>query len=281
MAIPRSTIDSHAHLWQRERTPQPWIDRDAMAAIDRDFWVDDLLTAQGSARIIGSVLVQSQNSLEETRGLLDIAASAAVLGVVGWIDLVGDVRQQLGLLEPAGPRYLKGIRHLVHQDPDPLWLARDDVARGLEQLADEGLPFDLVVRCDQLPIATAVVHEHPRVSFVLDHLGKPPIARGDLGKWREHIEELAECPNVVGKISGIAFEANWGSWSRGDLEPIVDHARNIFGPERLMFGSDWPLIDLSGGLAAWADVAADLIPHSDHTQIFVRTAERIYGLENS
>lgn len=274
-------LDSHAHLWRRERTPQPWIDGASMAPIDRDFWLDDLHEAQREAGTDGTILVQSANSASETIDLLALAADPGVRGVVGWIDLTADVASQLERVRQApGGDHLVGIRHLAHQDPDDHWLRRTDVGTGLEALAEAGLVFDLVVRPDQLADAAAVVAEHPAVAFVLDHLGKPPIAGGDLADWAAGLRGVASSPNVHTKLSGLVIEADWSSWSIDELREPVELALEVFGPSRLMFGSDWPLTQVTGGLASWTDAAHHLtsgLSQSERDDIFGRTAAAVYN----
>ena len=176
-------IDAHAHLWQRARTPQDWIDPAAMPALDQDFWLPELHEMQHAAGIDGAILVQSVNSAQETRDLLAASEDQSVFGVVGWVDLDGDVPAQLDALagEVGGDR-LVGIRHLAHEDPDPQWLARPSL--DFATLADRGLTFDLVVHPHQLAMAAQVVEANPNTRFVLDHLGNPPIASGELEGWR-------------------------------------------------------------------------------------------------
>lgn len=234
------TIDAHVHLWDRARNPQPWIEPDTMAAIDRDFGAGDLramLAATGAER---AVLVQSTNSLTETEDLLAVAASAPAAAVVGWVDLSGDVPGQLAALDPA---LLTGIRHLAHLEPDPRWLLRADVARGLDALADSGLAFDLIVRAHQLEVAAEVAASHGALRLVLDHLGNPE--RDGLDEWRRGLEALAAHDNVVAKLSGVA--------ALPEPDAVIDSALDVMGPGRLMYGSDWPLVELApGGAAGWA-----------------------------
>ena len=274
-------LDSHAHLWQRERTPQPWIDGASMAPIDRDFWLGDLREAQRKAGIEGTILVQSANSASETIDLLALAADPGVRGVVGWIDLTADVASQLQSVRQApGGDHLVGIRHLAHQDPDDHWLRRTDVGAGLEALSEAGLVFDLVVRPDQLADAAATVAEHPAVTFVLDHLGKPPIAGGDLAEWSAALRAVAASPNATAKLSGLVIEAEWTSWSIDDLREPVELALEVFGPNRLMFGSDWPLTRVTGGLTSCVDAARDLtseLSQGERDDIFGGTAAAVYN----
>ena len=271
-------VDSHVHMWQRSRTPQPWIDPETMRAIDRDFWVSDLEAEMGATGIDQAVLVQSANSAAETAQLLGVSQSRGILGVVGWIDLAADVPSQLDEIRhlPGGAN-LVGIRHLAHTDPDPMWLARHDVGTGLHALGAANLPFDLVISASQLRIATTVVAAHPEVVFVLDHLAKPPLRSGNLSQWKDDLAALAELPNVWSKLSGLAIETDWATWGVHDLEPVVELALEAFGPSRLMFGSDWPLVELTGGLSQWLQTAMTLTSHSDSQAIFASNALGVYG----
>ena len=267
-----TVIDAHAHLWQRAHTPQDWIDSDTMPAIDRDFWVDDLARMQAEAGIDGAILVQSANSAQETRDLLAAAAHPSVLGVVGWIDLEGDVRRQLADLRALpGGDHLVGIRHLAHVDPDPGWLVRPSL-----QFAALDVPFDLVVHAPQLGLAAQVAQRHPQTTFVLDHLGNPPIAGGDLSGWRRDLARLAALPNVVTKLSGITLQTSWNDWTIDDLREPIAVALDAFGPERVLFGSDWPLLLLASDGPSWVDIVRELVPQHDHAAVLGGNCSRVY-----
>ena len=271
-------IDTHAHLWRRDRHPQPWIDPGS--AIDRDFWVEDLARAQEASGIDGAIVVQAAHALSEGHDLLAASDGRVIRGVVAWVDVEGDVAAQLSALRSGvGGHRLVGIRHLAHVDPDPGWLDRPSVGAGFEAL--DGLPFDLVVRADQLELAARVVARHPGVSFVLDHIGKPPITAA-LDEWRSGLLALAALPNVVAKLSGITIEASWATWTTADLAPAARIAIDAFGPSRLMFGSDWPLVDLCGGLDAWLSAATELtegFSPAERSAFFGGTAAATYSLE--
>jgi L-fuconolactonase len=282
--MPEGIIDAHHHLWTRERHPQPWIDPVSMAAIDADFEPADLAAETKPSGVTGTVVVQSIHSEAETVDLLSAAAhSELIRGVVGWVDIAtpGAADRIRRLQAMPGGGKLVGIRHLVQSEPDPAFLERDDVRRGIAEVADAGLVFDLVIRHHQLPAAIGLVTGLPQVSFVLDHLGKPPLSGQDLRGWAGHLETLARLPNVSAKVSGLVTEVDWSSWRPADLAPAVSHALDVFGPGRLMFGSDWPVCLLAASYHEWVQVLRDLLAGCDeqqHEQIWQETARRIYQL---
>lgn len=276
-------IDAHAHVWHRASTPQPWIDSSTMAAIDRDFSLTDLAEVRAQNGIAGTVLVQSAHSPAETLALCAAVDHQSVLGAVGWVDLRTDVPAQLAEIEATGPGALVGIRHLSHQDPDPEALL--GMAGGIDALGAAGLPVDLVLRPDQLDQAVTLADRHPQVTFVLDHLGNPPLLDAvALARWSATVTELARRENVVAKLSGITMGADHTGWTPADLEPVVDVALEAFGPDRLLLGTDWPVVRLTGGarrwLAAVAELLAGLTP-AERAAILAGTARRTYGLQRA
>ncbi|GAA0412404.1 amidohydrolase family protein [Microbispora corallina] len=280
-------IDAHHHLWDLSRRPQPWLGPAEMAPIRRDFALSDYSAAAGEADIGASVLVQVLPDAEETREFLALAArSATVAGVVGWADLTrpGLGGELAALAASSGGNLLRGVRHLVQGEADPRWLARDDVRAGLRRVAAAGLVYDLLVLPHQLPAAIETVRAVPELSFVLDHLAKPPVATGELEPWAGLVRELAAEPNVTAKLSGLITEAVWDRWDAAALRPYVAVALEAFGPGRLMFGSDWPVCLLAGSLPAWAETAGELLTDAGLTSaerdaVFGGTAERVYRLE--
>ncbi|MFF4308736.1 amidohydrolase family protein [Streptomyces sp. 900105755] len=275
------TIDAHHHVWDLSVRDQDWIAGPELQALRRNFTVEDLEPEAAAAGITRTVLVQTITVLEETPEFLALAdAHELVAGVVGWTDLTRpDVADELARLrELRGGTYLKGIRHQVQGEPDPEWLLRPDVARGLAALADAGLVYDLVVQAHQLPAAVKAAESHPDLTFVLDHLGKPPIASGTLEPWATAVRALAARPNTVCKLSGMVTEADPASWTVDDLRPYADTVLDAFGPDRLMFGSDWPVCVLAGSYGEVFDAANQLIAPADRTAVFETTATRVYGL---
>jgi L-fuconolactonase len=253
-----SGLDAHVHLWNRATDPQPWIDPDEMAVIDRDFGLSQLDEMLDSCEVGSAIVVQAANSSGETERLLELAASpgaSRIAGVVGWLDLTADVDVQLERLGPAGRTRLVGIRHLVHVDEDPRWLGRPDVGRALDRLAAHGLGFDLVLRPAQLELAAEVVAAHPATRFALDHLGGIVESDDDLA-WERGLRILAERDNVVVKLSGLARIAEQADRQRRAL----DVGLSAFGAARCMYGSDWPLAQLGfGGALAWRSTFLEFI----------------------
>jgi L-fuconolactonase len=246
-------VDAHVHRWNRATDPQPWIDPTTMAAIDRDFSGADAERMLDETGMDTAILVHAVESLAETQRLLD-EPGARTAGVVGWIDLTADVHAQLDLLRSDGRRGLVGIRHLVHTDPDPGWLGRPDVGRALTALSAHDLCFDLVVRSWQLPLAASVAATHPGLRFVLDHLGGIAESTDD-PVWESGLRALAAHPHVYAKISGLAGLVD----DPDRLRRVVGVAIEAFGPDRLMYGSDWPLARLGAGPVAWRAAVDDLI----------------------
>jgi len=177
-----------------------------------------------------------------------------------------------------------GIRHLVHDEPDPDWLLRPDVERGIAAVGRAGLAFDLLVRSRELPAATALARRLTDVRFVVDHLAKPPIAQGGRQPWASLLAELGPLHNVAAKLSGLVTEADWTGWATSDLQPYVDVALEVFGPARILFGSDWPVCLLAapyGVVLATAQTLTGSLSHVERAAIFGGTAEEVYGLASS
>jgi L-fuconolactonase len=285
MSAQQGMIDAHHHLWDLDRRAQAWLDVPQLAPIRRSFTASQFSALAEQAGVSRSVLVQVLPDAEETREFLALAAGQPlVAGVVGWTDLTApDVAERLAALResPGGDR-LVGIRHLVQGEADARWLCRADVRRGLRAVAEAGLCYDLLTLPHQLPAAIETVRALPGLEFVLDHLSKPPIASGELEPWAALLRELAAEPNVCCKLSGMVTEADQESWTPADLRPYAETALSVFGAQRLMFGSDWPVCLVAGSyeqvVAAARDVTGGLSPH-ERAAVFHDTAARVYGLD--
>lgn len=280
-------VDAHHHLWDLRQHPQPWINPVTEAAINRNFVVEDLEDAIKPVDVIGSVVVQTVNDADETTHLLERAANSdgLIAGVVGWADLTSsdlDERVAQWLERPDSDR-LVGFRHLVQSERDDEWLLRDDVRRGLAVLTRHGLTYDLLVKMPQLPAAVEIVRRCPETRFVLDHLAKPLFRTGDLDEWERLIRQLATSSNVCAKVSGLVTEALPGEWTAETFRRAVDVALEAFGPDRLMFGSDWPVCLLEAEYAAVAELAERLLAGQlsdvERSRIFVENAVDFYGLK--
>lgn len=274
-------IDAHHHLWEPSVGDYPWL-TDELAVIRRRFGPDDLAPLLRETQVAGTILVQTRSSVDETREFLATAAATPFIrGVVGWVDLtdpaIGDVVTALRA-DPGGDR-LVGIRHQVHDEPDPEWLTRDDVRRGIAAVADADLAYDLLVRSRELPAARALVASMPDARFVVDHLAKPPIRTGALQPWADLVSAWADLPNAAWKLSGLVTEADWEDWTPDDLVPYVDHALSTLGPDRLIFGSDWPVCTLAASYAQVVE-AARLVTgrcsDAERDAIFAGNAQRVY-----
>ncbi|TDD15707.1 amidohydrolase family protein [Nonomuraea diastatica] len=273
-------IDAHHHVWDLSARPHAWLDPEPMAPVRRTFTLDDLAGPAAAAGVSRTVLVQVLPDLGETREFLALAAaSELVAGVVGWIDLTapGAADTLAGL-----PHGLVAVRHGVQSEPDPGWLTRADVRRGLAAVAAAGLAYDLLTLPHQLPAAIDTVAAMPELTFVLDHLSKPPIASGELEPWRSRVLDLARHPNVFCKLSGMVTEADWASWQVAGLRPYAEIVLEAFGPERVMFGSDWPVCLLAAGYERVAETAGELcagLSDSERADVFAGTARRAYRLD--
>jgi L-fuconolactonase len=253
-----------------------------MEALKRDHLPDDLAPLLGAAGLEGSVAVQARQTVEETRWLLQLACrDATIKGVVGWVDLCSpDVGQDLERL--AVDRKLKGVRHVVQDEPDEEFMLRPSFLRGLSLLATFGLTYDLLVLPRHLSAACRVAERFPKQRFVLDHIAKPPIRAGWLEPWTTDVRRLAAFSNVACKVSGLVTEADWQGWRAYDFVPYLDVVFEAFGPGRIMFGSDWPVCTLVADYQQVAGIVAGYVASlspAEQAAVWGETAASFYGLE--
>jgi L-fuconolactonase len=277
-------VDAHHHLWDLGARDQGWITGPALAPLRRDFLLSDYHSVADVNGVAASVVVQTVTVPGETPELLELAGVSDLLaGVVGWTDLTApDIADRIAALtEMPGGAKLVGLRHQVQSEPDPDWLTRPDVLRGLGAIARAGLVYDLVIRAEQLGASARAAAAVPDLVFVLDHLGKPPIGAGHTEPWAQDLRGLAALPNTVAKLSGLVTEADWRRWKVADLRPYAEVALDAFGPARMMFGSDWPVCTLAASypdvLAAARDLTAGL-SSAEREAVFAGTATSVYGL---
>lgn len=278
-------IDSHQHFWQLDLPfDYEWLAAPGHAAIHRDFLPEHLEPQLRAAGIDRTVFVQTQHNLEENRWALGLADRHDFLaGVVGWVDLASESCEDQLMEFLPHPKFV-GIRHITQDEPDDDFIIRPDVLRGLKTLEKHRVPFDLLFYVKHLHHAAALGRELPDLPMVIDHLAKPRIKDGTMDDWKTNFQKAAEFPNIFCKLSGMITEADWQNWQPADLKPYVETALEAFGPERLMFGSDWPVCELAG---SYADVFGALkeilgpLGESETRAIFAGTAARFYGLEAS
>jgi L-fuconolactonase len=280
-AMPGDSIDAHHHLWKYSAEDYPWM-LDGMEAIRRDFMVEDLKLALQEGGIAGAVAVQARQTLVETQWLLDLASSNKVMrGVVGWVPLVNsNVGFELEKL--AANKKLKAMRHVVHDEPDDFYILREDFNRGVALLKQFDLRYDILIFERHLRQTIEFVDRHPGQIFILDHIAKPRIKDGLLEPWRNNLTNLALRHNVYCKLSGMLTEANWSTWIESELRPYVEVVLEAFGPKRIMFGSDWPVLLAAGSYQRWIEVVRRMIRSlsvDEQEWIMGRTATEAYQLD--
>jgi L-fuconolactonase len=273
-------IDAHQHFWDLDLLSYPWMPPEP-SPLRRNFLPADLRPKLERNRFDGSIAVQATTQAEEAGWLLDLAdANEFVLGVVAWADLtsagLGHVLDDL----QKRPKF-KAIRHPVHDEADDRWLLRPDVIEGLCELQRRGIPYDLLLRPQHLSIIPELVERVPDLPVVIDHIAKPRIATHEMEGWASEMERIAQIPHMHVKLSGMITEADWANWKPDDLKPYVHHVLRLFGPDRLMFGSDWPVCLLAG---SWKEVLAAFTQAIGAQSMEVRskllgeTAQKFYGL---
>ena len=276
-------IDSHQHFWQLGKPfDYGWLAAPNLAEIRRDFLPEDLEPLIRAERIGRTIFVQTQHDVEENRWVLELAEHHPfIAGVVGWVDLASkDCERQL-LEFRQSPRFV-GVRHIVQDEPDDDFLVRDAIIRGLKVLEKHGVPFDLLLYVKHLHHIPTLARAMPDLPMVIDHLAKPRIKHHSQEDWLPGFREASTYPNVYCKLSGMVTEADWNNWKSDDLRPYVHHAMDFFGPDRLMFGSDWPVCELAATYEEVHEALVDAIGPISKTErhaIFGGTAARFYGIE--
>ena len=276
-------IDSHQHFWQRSQPfDYSWQDSAALEPIRRDYLPSDLEPHLRRTGVERTVFVQTQHNIAENRWVLDLAERHDfIAGVVGWVDLTS-VQCEDQLLEFKDHAKFVGIRHVTHDEPDDDFIIRPEVIQGLKVLQRHGVPFDLLFYVKHLKHAVALARELPELPMVIDHLAKPRIKEGVTQGWIDDLRAAARFPNIYCKLSGMITEADWKQWTPADLKPYVEPALELFGPQRCMFGSDWPVCELAGSYEQVHSAlvnALGSLGESESAAIFGRTAAAFYGLQ--
>jgi L-fuconolactonase len=257
-------LDAHAHLWNLDDGGYPAL-QGADPIFRRNFEPADLRTQMDPAGIGEAILVQADDATADTEAMLaNAAVNDWIVGVVGWVPLATPAEAERMLEVYALNPLFRGVRHLIHEEPDPDWVLQNEVIESLRLVAAMGLTFDIVaVLPRHLEHAATLARAVPELRMVIDHLAKPPIRDAGWEPWHSLLKNAAEHPNVLAKMSGLNTAADPKLWSAADLQPYVDTAIEMFGPDRLMFGSDWPISLLAGGYPkVVAETLKTLAPYS-------------------
>ncbi len=274
-------IDAHLHCWRIGRNDCVWPTPE-LAAIHRDFEMDDWWREAAPLGISAGVLVQSQASERDTQWLLEIAETdERIAAVVGWADLSSRAAPQR-IAALAAHQKLRGLRPMLQDLPQDDWILRSKIEPAIEAMMAHDLRFDALVKSRHLPHLLRFARQYPDLQIVIDHAGKPDITRGVLEPWRMQIAELASLPNVSCKLSGLLTEAGERNGAAG-LRPYIDHLLQCFGPRRLLWGSDWPVLNLAGDYARWFHLADALtgLRDAEREAVFGANAARFYRLRTA
>lgn len=273
-------IDVHHHFWKYDPVEYDWI-TDDMKVIRRSFLPADLDTEIKRSGIDGVISVQARQTVGETKWLLDLAQQHEFIrGVVGWVPLT-DPKVHTVLDQFTGNKRLKAVRHVIQGEPDEHYILRDDFNAGIRVLQHYGLAYDVLVFERHLPQTIQFVDRHPNQVFIVDHLAKPRVRDGAISPWRENIRELAKRSHVYCKISGLVTEADYQKWTEDALKPYIESVLEAFGPQRVMFGSDWPVCLVACQYAQWVEIvkrAIDSLSPDEQARVMGGTAIEAYRL---
>jgi len=272
-------IDSHQHFWKYDPAQYGWIS-ESMRVLQRDFLPEHLAEEITRAGIGGTIAVQAAGA-GETEWLLGLAKEwEFICGVVGWTPLV-DPRVEDAIERLAANPKLRGLRHVLQDEPDPNYMLREDFNAGIRKLRAFGLAYDILIFERHLPQTIEFVDRHPDQVFVLDHVAKPRIRAGEISPWLENIRELAKRPNVYCKISGMVTEADWAAWTPDQMKPYIHVVLEAFGAKRLMFGSDWPVCLIATTYPKWVMLMEETLKElsiGEQERIWTGTAVEAYHL---
>lgn len=278
-------IDSHHHIWNLNVRPQTWMQGDELKPISRTILMNELEPELEMASVDYTVVVQTVPLIDETPELLDLSiAHPKVCAVVGWLDLESkDIRPQLDkYLSHKGGDKLVSIRDMAQDKSDPNWLLREDVLRNIHRVGEYGLTFDILTRPPQLAAAVEMVKRSPNNIFVLDHISKPYMAKGEFQPWADQISQISLHENVSVKVSGLFTEANWSNWTSETFRPYFDHILRSFTPSRMMFGSDWPVCLLAATYSQTINLMEELtrqLTKAEQESFWSNTAKLFYRLK--
>ena len=279
-------IDTHIHIWDLEKAAYDWLKGDA-SILNRTYRLEALLPSFPAAGVTQGVLVQAANHMEDTELMLEAAGKYdQVAGVVGWLPLMDPVKTFETLSEKyLKEKYFKGVRHLIHNEPDPAWLLQREVLESMQVLAAHNIPYDVVgVSDDHIRTAIKVSEKVPDLKMVLDHLNQPPVAeKKRFGRWGELIKAIAGNNNIYGKISGLGTASgNFTGWTMDDIQPYIAYALELFGTSRCFCGGDWPVSLLAGSYEnhwmIYRNILSGLLGETDTHLVLHKNAEQFYNL---
>jgi L-fuconolactonase len=283
--MPRPFIDTHAHFWDAGRIDYPWfknVPTISSAHTPATLYSEASPHAPEKIVFVEADCDRSQ-AMDETTWVESLAAEEPrVAGSVAHATMDLGAATTAAIEKLTAHPLVRGVRHLTQNESDPAYCARPEFINGVRQLAAHNLSFDICCFHFQLPSVIELIRSCPDVSFILDHAGKPDIRAGALDPWREHIAIVASFPNIVCKFSGMITEANHDTWQEADLVPYTNHLLEVFGAERLIFGSDWPVVKLAGTYVRWLETADRLLAHlpaDEKSAIFHDNALRVYRLD--
>ncbi len=275
-------IDAHQHYWQRSKPfDYGWLDNPQLSKISGDYLPQDLAPLIQQVGVQNTIFVQTQHNLAENRWVLSLCDSHPfIIGMVGWVDLSSpECEDQLAEFIEH-PKFV-GLRHVTHDEPDDDFIVRPEVIRGLKVLEKHRVPFDLLFYVKHLKHAITLAKELPDLPMVIDHLAKPRIKDQAFDDWLPTFRQAAKFPNLFCKLSGMVTEADWDHWQPSDVRPYVQHALELFGPDRCMYGSDWPVCELAASYEQVFHALTEAIgglSETEQAQILGETATRCYGL---
>jgi L-fuconolactonase len=275
-------IDAHQHFWQLSQPfDYGWLDNPQLAQIRRDYLPVDLKLHLDNCNISGSIFVQTQHNSEENQWVLDFCKSYPFLkGIVGWVDLACHTCEEQIQEICKKPKFL-GVRHVVQDEPDDNFLIRPEILNGLSTLEKYGVPFDVLIYVKHLKHVPTLARKFPSLKMVINHLAKPQIRRNEMQLWHNDFIACAAFENVYCKLSGMVTEADWNNWRPSDLKPYIQTAIDAFSPERLMYGSDWPVCELAGTYEQVHSALLENISelsHYEQQSIFASTAKKFYNI---
>ena len=276
-------IDSHQHFWQYNKEHFAWMDS-SMGVLQRDYLPKELKKEQEKLDFTGSIAVQARQIEEETRWLLELANdNENILGVVGWLDIQSDNFETVLDSYLPNPHFV-GLRHIVQDEPDDNFMLKDNFLRGLAIMVDKKLPYDILVFPKHLPVVKKILEKFPKHDFVIDHLAKPNIKKNLIKEWQEDMKEVAQFSQLRVKLSGMVTEADWFHWKTEDFTPYLDAMYHLFGEDRLMIGSDWPVCKLASEYEPTMNIVLQWIekfPISTQEKILGSNAATFYQLSLS